>query len=72
MSISVSFATNATKRNHGKKAYFDTNLFIYLIEKYPVHEMKVTELLQHLDAIGSQIMTSELTLAECLVKPYAE
>jgi predicted nucleic acid-binding protein len=60
------------KQITAKKAYFDTNLFIYLIEKHPVHQKKVTALIQHLDAIGCQIITSELTLAECLVKPYAD
>ena len=53
------------------KAYFDTNLFIYLIEKNPEFEATVTTLIQHLDAMNCQIVTSELTLAECLVKPYA-
>lgn len=60
------------KTINAKKAYFDTNLFIYLIEKHPAYAEEVTALIQHLDAIGCQVLTSELTLAECLVKPYAD
>lgn len=55
-----------------KRAYFDTNLFIYLFESHPEYQEKVTQLIQHLDSINCEILTSELTLAECLVKPFAD
>ncbi len=55
-----------------KRAYFDTNLFIYLFESHPEYQEKVAELIQHLDSIKCEIITSELTLAECLVKPFAD
>lgn len=55
-----------------KKAYFDTNLFIYLIEENPQYKENVVALIQHLETIGCKIFTSELTLAECLVKPFSD
>jgi len=55
-----------------KKAYFDTNIFIYLFEDHPKYQAKIVELIERLDNIGCEIITSEFTLAECLVKPFAD
>lgn len=55
-----------------KKIYFDTNVFIYLIENNPFYQEKVERLITSLDELGCDIITSELTLAECLVKPFAD
>lgn len=55
-----------------KKAYFDTNVLIYLIENHPTYRDKIVALIASLDELGCEVITSELTLAECLVKPFAE
>jgi predicted nucleic acid-binding protein len=54
------------------RAYFDTNVFIYLIENHPGYRAKVASLVQYLEASQCAIYTSELALAECLAKPFAE
>ena len=54
------------------KAYFDTNLFIYLIEGHSTYKERIVGLIHHLEGIGCRIVTSELTLAEYLVKPCAD
>lgn len=55
-----------------KKVYFDTNVLIYLIENSPTYRDKVVALVAELDVLNCEVITSELTLAECLVKPFAE
>lgn len=55
-----------------QRAYFDTNIFIYLIEAHPENHEKVVSLIRHLEATHCAIHTSELTLAECLAKPFAK
>lgn len=55
-----------------KRAYLDTNIFIYLFEDHPKHQTKISELIRHLDEIDCELVTSEFTLAECLVKPFAD
>lgn len=56
----------------GREVYFDTNIFIYAFEGYP----KYSQLIQTLFAANDQerytTFTSELTLAELLVKPLAD
>ena len=56
----------------GKKAFLDTNLFIYLIEENELHLHKVHNLLEFLEKNGYEIITSTLTLGEILTKPYKE
>jgi predicted nucleic acid-binding protein len=56
----------------GKKAFLDTNLFIYLIEENELHLNKVHNLLQFLEKNGYEIITSTLTLGEILTKPYKD
>ena len=56
----------------GKKAFLDTNLFIYLIEENELYLEKVHNLLQFLDKNGYEVITSTLTLGEILTKPYKD
>ncbi len=54
----------------GKRVYFDTNVFIYLIEGFA--ELRAT-LLDIRDSIlhgEAEIVTSELTICEALVAPF--
>lgn len=54
------------------KVYFDTNIFIYAIEDHDGYRDQVRALFKHLYEHNCQIVTSELTYAECLVKPLRE
>ena len=54
----------------GKKVYLDTNLFIYALEAIEPWFAVTVELLSSIDVGYATAVTSELTLAECLVKPY--
>lgn len=54
---------------HGKSIYLDVNIFIYAIEGYPQFESYLFELFEQIDAGRLQAITSELSLAEALVKP---
>ena len=56
----------------GKKAFLDTNLFIYLIEENELYLKKVHKLLLFLDENGYEVITSTLTLGEILTKPYKD
>ena len=56
----------------GKKAFLDTNLFIYLIEENELYLNKVHNMLQFLEHNGYEIITSTLTLGEILTKPYKD
>jgi len=56
----------------GDRIYLDTNVWIYAVESYPAFIQELTVLLQSIDQ-GNQIaITSELSLAEVLVKPLQE
>ena len=57
---------------NGKKAFLDTNLFIYLIEENKLHLDKVHKLLLFLEQNRYEIITSTLTLGEILTKPYKD
>jgi len=56
----------------GKRAFWDTNLFIYLIEENPLYLDKIDALLAHLETKGYEIITSALTVGEILTKPYKD
>jgi len=56
----------------GTKIYLDTNIFIYAIEGYTKFETELNELFEAFDAGNLQAITSELTLAEVLVKPLID
>lgn len=51
------------------KVFWDTNLFVYLLENYPGLSEKVFELRARMVARRDQLCTSTLTLGELLVKP---
>lgn len=51
------------------RIFWDTNLFIYLMEDYGKLSKAVVELRKKMLARGDQLLTSTLTLGEILVKP---
>ena len=53
----------------GKTVYLDTNIFIYTLEGFPIYKKLLTDLFEAVEDGQITIVTSELTLAECLVKP---
>jgi predicted nucleic acid-binding protein len=53
------------------KVFFDTNLFIYLLEDSGDRGARVGDLLQRLSERRDELLTSTLTLAEVLVKPLS-
>lgn len=54
------------------RLYLDTNIFIYALEGYPVFRAVLTRLFEALDRGELTAVTSELTLAEVLVKPLLD
>ena len=54
------------------RIYFDTNIFIYALEGYPAFRSVLTDLFNALDRRDFLAVTSELTLAEALVKPLLD
>ncbi len=53
----------------GKRVYLDANVFVYAIEGYPQFADGIRELFRKVDQGQVEAITSELTLAEVLVKP---
>lgn len=53
----------------GQKLYLDTNIFIYALEEIDPWGEVTKKILGAIDAGDCLAATSELTLAECLVKP---
>lgn len=53
----------------GKAVYLDTNVLVYAVEGFDEHEAFIDELFRSIDARQLDAVTSELTLAEVLVKP---
>lgn len=60
----------------GKNIYFDTNIFIYFIQKDNYKEKKIdkntVDFLENVILESNKIITSILTFSECLVKPIRE
>jgi predicted nucleic acid-binding protein len=54
------------------RIFWDTNLFIYLMEDYGKLSKVVLELRKNMLMRGDQLVTSALTLGEILVKPSEE
>ena|SRR5579863_8830429 len=52
------------------RIFWDTNLFIYLIEDYGRFSDRVYKLRERMLERGDQLFTSTLTLGEVLVKPF--
>ena len=55
-----------------KKVYLDANIFIYAIEHSNIYKQLLDELFKQIDYGNIQAITSEITLAEVLVKPFAD
>lgn len=56
----------------GDRVYLDTNIFIYGIEGFALFEREVGALFEAIDDGDLEAVTSELTLAEALVKPLED
>jgi predicted nucleic acid-binding protein len=56
----------------GERVYLDTNIFIYALEGYPDYLDSLTALFSEIDKGKLKAVTSELTLAEVLVKPVMD
>jgi predicted nucleic acid-binding protein len=54
----------------GKSVYLDTNVIVYAVEGFDEHQAFLEALFRMLDAGEATATTSELTLAEVLVKPF--
>jgi len=54
------------------RIFWDTNLFIYLLEDYGEFSRRVQRLRSSMLMRGDQLVTSALTLGEVLVKPTEE
>ena len=52
-----------------RRIFWDTSLFIYLLEGRGAAAERVVELREHMRARGDELLTSALTLGELLVKP---
>ncbi len=56
----------------GDKVYLDTNVFIHFVEGHPSYGARLKALFNAIQVQATTALTSELTLAEVLVKPLAE
>ncbi|KAF3889315.1 MULTISPECIES: type II toxin-antitoxin system VapC family toxin [Nostocales] len=54
----------------GNRVYLDTNIWIYALEGYPEYFQDLTQLFQRITQGDLTAVTSELSLAEALVKPF--
>ncbi|NDJ22721.1 PIN domain-containing protein [Nostoc sp. B(2019)] len=54
----------------GTRVYLDTNIWIYALEGYPAFVQNLTQLFQNIEQGNLSVVTSELSLAEALVKPF--
>jgi predicted nucleic acid-binding protein len=54
----------------GNRVYLDTNIWIYASEGYPPFIYNLSQLFQSIDQGNLNAVTSELSLAEALVKPF--
>jgi uncharacterized protein len=54
------------------RVFFDTNLFIYLLDGSGSKAAQVNELLERMSARRDELLTSSLTLGEVLVKPIEQ
>lgn len=55
----------------GQRVYLDTNVLIYLVEAHPAFVNRLSVLFDAIDGNTVEAITSELSLAEVLVKPMA-
>lgn len=53
------------------RVFFDTNLFIYLMDGQGERSLRVRNILERMSERRDELLTSAMTLAEVLVKPLA-
>ena len=53
------------------RIFFDTNLFIYLLEDSGPRGARVSEIVERMSERRDELLTSTLTLGEVLAKPFA-
>ncbi len=53
------------------RIFFDTNLFIYLLEDFGEFGQRVTALMRRMSERRDELLTSTMTLGEVLVKPLS-
>jgi predicted nucleic acid-binding protein len=56
----------------GKRVYLDTNIIIYAVEGFADVAAQIRALLTAMDNAEIVVMTSELTIAEVLAKPFKD
>jgi predicted nucleic acid-binding protein len=59
-------------RFFGSTVYLDSNIVIYFVEESAAYSMRAKQFISRLVADGAKLITSELTVAECLYKPYRD
>ncbi|MEM7534891.1 MAG: PIN domain-containing protein [Chloroflexota bacterium] len=55
----------------GQRVYYDTNIFVYIIEGFKEYESLLNSLFAMMENEEMTVITSELSLAEALVYPIA-
>jgi len=63
---------NPVRSLAGRRLYLDVNVFIYAMEGLAPFAPVAVEVLKLLDSGAATAITSELSLAECLVKPMRD
>jgi uncharacterized protein len=53
------------------RVFFDTNLFIYLVEGHGERSNRVRDILERMSERRDELLTSTITLGEVLVKPLS-
>ncbi len=61
-----------TDRIGGRRVYFDANVFIYAVERVSPYAEPLRPFVEAVGRNATQAVTSELTLAEVLVKPLRD
>lgn len=56
----------------GRRTYLDTNVFIYALEGFPAFTEQLSLLFAAIERGEALCVTSQLTLAELLVKPFRD
>ena len=54
------------------RIFWDTNVFVYLIEDKGRHGDRVASILQRMFERGDELVTSALTVGEIMVKPLRD
>lgn len=50
-----------------RRIYFDANIFIYTVEQHRTYANELTTIFEEIEVNSQLVVTSELTLAECLI-----